>query len=366
MTVFILQFGLILVLGILLQGKIISSKLFLFLLFTYMALIVGFRSISVGEDTAHFVDVFHRALDISWTKTLTSGTDVTYNTVFGVDLKIEVGFFILCKFIGSFTDNGQWLLFVVAITSCFLYAKFIYDNKLPIFLASYFFMCESFYMQLFNPMRQMLAISIGLQSISKFRNGNYAVGVLIVLFSCLFHKSVFLMLFIGVFYFLSKKEISYVKAVLVISFWTVISISAIAEIIIYLVPRYKNYFSINYFASSNGIGTYLLWFIEILICILLYRKDRTTDVDVLVSCLIIYLSFEIIALQLVMFSRVALVYRFSVFALLSIFPLYVSKRNKNIVVFSLMILTSILYFKYASSPTRQYEFFWNNLSDLIN
>jgi len=134
MTIYIVELLILLLLGVLLYGKIIKNKTFVILAFTMMALVLGLRAPSVGEDTQHFIDIFNYARNVSWKKVFTSGTDVVYAIVYGVDLKVETGYLILNKIVGIFTDDGQWLIFIVAILTCGLFGKFILDNCEDVFL----------------------------------------------------------------------------------------------------------------------------------------------------------------------------------------------------------------------------------------
>ncbi len=184
----------ILFLGALLKEKYINKKKFIFVSFAIMTLVVGLRGSLVGEDTRHFIEVFEHARNISWKQALTSGTDVIYLSVYSVDLSIETGFLIYCKIIGLFTDNGQWMIFLSAVLTCYLFGKFIYDNIENPFMATYIFFCESLYMQLFNPLRQMLAISIALQGYKYIRKQNYGRALVYMAIAFLFHKASALLL----------------------------------------------------------------------------------------------------------------------------------------------------------------------------
>ena len=102
--------------------------------------------------------------EATWKTIFTSGTDIVYDTIWNVDRSMEVGYVLLNKIVRIFTSNAQWILVIIAFTTCYLMAKFVYDNCDRVFLPTYIIFCESLYMQSFNLARQTLAIAIGLQA----------------------------------------------------------------------------------------------------------------------------------------------------------------------------------------------------------
>ena len=137
MTIYIIELCTVLLLGVCMQRKYINKKIFVFLSFAIMALVLGLRGNDVGEDTNHFIDIFNYSRNVSWKTVFTSGTDTIYNTVWGIDLSVETGYMLLNKIVGVFTNNGQWLIFIVAVLTCWLIGKFILDNSTSPFLATY-------------------------------------------------------------------------------------------------------------------------------------------------------------------------------------------------------------------------------------
>lgn len=374
MVIYIVELGMILMLGILLNPKITGHKfvlcsremnktIFLTLTFTMMALVLGLRGERVGEDTAHYLSIFEFSQNVPWERVFNSGTDIIYNTVWDVDLKVEVGYMALNKVVGLFTDNGQWTLFIVACITCILFAKFIFDNFSEPFFPTYIFLCESMYMQLFNPMRQMLALSIGIQaytSLKKSRNGSYTKAVLIILVACLFHKSAVVLLALIPLCLIKEKQ----KAIKYIFFAAAILPFLIPVLIIVvsrLIPRWSSYLTTSYWEADAG-GIIILWLVEIIICGVVYiNKIREHDKEtfIVVACTVFYLSFELMGLSLTMFSRVALFFRIF---LLFLFPLcsrFLRGKTKLVYNAVVLLLLAMLYISYVRSETRIYQFFWS-------
>lgn len=362
MTIYIIELTLVLCLGCLLYCKKISSKTFLILSFFLMALVLGLRGENVGEDTAHYISVFEKVNEISWRTIFTSGIDVVYETVWDIDRSMEIGYIILNKIIQIFTSNAQWLLVIIACTTCYLIGKFIYDNCSRVFMPTYIFLCESLYMQSFNLMRQMLAVAIGLQAYTVLRKGNkksYINAAIIIFVAFLFHKSAIVLLIL-IPLWMCKNNRKVMKYTLLGSILTPFAISAISELVIRIIPRYAGYFENNYWESNIG-GVIVLWILEIAIVIYVFFKYKNEDgkeVFIAVTCIALYVAFEVIGLRLTAFTRVALYFRSFLLLLFPYFARYLKPKSRFLYKTTLLILLSIFFILYASAPARNYDFFW--------
>lgn len=357
MTIYIIELCLVIALGYLLQCRYINKRTFIICSFFIMAIILGLRGNSVGEDTKHFLSVFRYAQNISWKTALTSGTDVIYNTVYNVDLSIEVGYLVLNKIIASFTDNGQWLLILCAIATCSLVGKFIYDNTENVFMATYIFMCESLYMNSFNLMRQLLAMSIGIQAYTYLKRNNYKKAIMCIFLAFLFHKSsIVLLILIPLFWV--KNNNKAIKYIVIIGISINFMIPLLYQMLSIFLPRYSNYLKVNHWGVSVN-GKLLLWLIEIAICIFIWsRKIKDKETFVIISCTIIYLALEFMGLNISMFQRIALFFSVFLMFLFPKFSRYFSRNSKVLYKLALLFILTISFISYAGSTTRIYSFFW--------
>ena len=349
--------------GALLHDKKMSRQLFLVTTFSLLALILGLRGINVGEDTAHYIDVFEKCQNISWQTIFTSGTDVVYETVWEVDRSMEVGYIALNKLIRIFTSNAQWLIFIISGSTCLLMAKFIYENSSAVFFSTYIYICESLYMNSFNLMRQMFALAIGLQAYTALKNHNNRRGcimaIIYIIIAFLFHKSIIVMLLLIPLWKI-KRVHKTLKYVIIGSVLFPFSISILSKIVSIIIPRYSLYFTTNYWESNIG-GIVILWIIEIFICLFIYfrkssRKNKETFI--IVSCTAIYLALEIVGLQITAFTRISLYFRSFLILLFPSFTKCLNSKSKNIYKVGIMLLMTLLFISYASTPARIYHFFW--------
>lgn len=360
MTIYILELVLIWLFGTLLYSRKISGKMFIVLSFTIMTLILGLRAPSVGEDTQHYIDIFNYSRDISWTKVLTSGTDTVYLTAWGVDLSVETGFMLLNKFVGIFTDNGQWLIFIVAALTCWLFGKFILDNCEKVFFPSYIFMCESLYMFAFNGMRQMLSLAIAIQAYKLVKEKRIKATILVFMLAFLIHRmSIALLILIPLG--LVKKKQKALKWVFICDAVLMVSIPVLRMVVSRIVPRYASYFTTNYWEPTLGLGSSLLLLVEAAMCLYIYFKrinKSDTETFMAVAGTSLSIAFEIMGLQVVMFGRTASM--FKVF-LMFLFPTAGGffTKNTRLIYFAFMIFVlTYAFIRYASTPVRLYSFFW--------
>lgn len=362
MIIYIFEMFFILFAGGLLYCKKLSKKGFLAISFFTMALVLGLRGINVGEDTAHFIDVFEKTNSISWKTLLTSGTDVVYETIWNIDRSMEVGYMAMNKFIRIFTSNPQWLLIIVAFLTFFLMGKFVYQNCENVFLPTYIIFCESFYMQSFNLMRQTLSIAIGLQAYtilkSKCKNSVFKATITIFI-AFLFHKSAIVLLVLIPLWLVNDRK-NILKLIIIGGTIAPVIINFMSKLILVIIPRYAGYFVNNYWEPNLG-GIVILWVIEIFMIAYIFCKYKNKDgQEILLTtvCIVIYISLEIVGLKLTAFSRISLYFRVFLMFLFPFFSKYLNRESRLIYKVGLIVLLSVLFLRYANTPSRFYYFFW--------
>lgn len=348
--------------GAFLYSQKISNKTFLSLSFFLMALILGLRGENVGEDTAHYIDIFERVNHISWKTLFTSGTDIVYETIWNVDRSMEVGYLLLNKIVRIFTANAQWLLIIIAFATCYLMAKFVSDNCKNVFFPTYIILCESFYMQSFNLARQTLAISIGLQAYTILKeNSNHSTikAVVMIIIAFLFHKSAIVLLLL-IPLWLIKDNRKWMKYIIMGSVLTPFFLTTVSKLILIVVPRYAGYFENNYWEANIG-GIIILWIIELFMIVYIFGKYKNSDgkeIFVAMACTVLYISLELVGLKFTVFTRITLYFRSFLIFLFPYFAKYLRPNSRFVYRIGLIGLLSIFFLRYASTPARMYYFYW--------
>ncbi|MGV2804703.1 hypothetical protein GNF85_13655 [Clostridium perfringens] len=356
MLIYILLLIYIFFIGYIFRIKIKNRKYFLVLAFLVMALIVGLRSASVGEDTLMYIDVAKASKHLSWNEILLGFPKSAWSiNEYGFSNKIDTLFLLLNKFIMMIFNEPHIVIIICSILTNALFAKFIYDNTDSVFLATLVYLCDSIFMMSFNGMRQCLAISLAIQSHKKFKEKQILKGIFWIILGGLVHQSALIYLLFIPLWFIKNKKKS-LKYILILAIALPNIITFIEKIVSIFSPYYASYLTTSFWSVSLG-GTLLLWlFIIIIIIYLLLINFRNDELYILIYYLLFYLSFEIIGIKFTTISRVALFFRTY---LILFIPLAEKYMGKNKIYFNLAILILFIleFISYASSPARLYSFF---------
>lgn len=338
-----------------------SKKIFLFLAFTSMTVVLGLRGPFVGEDTSHYLNIFDKAANAKWNDMFHSnGLRTAYFTdQYGYTDTIENGFLAICKVVHWFTGDGQVFLFIIAAAICLLFAKFIYDNCEKVFFPTYIFLCESMFMLSFNGIRQILAGAIAIQAYTLLKNGKWKKAILVVLVAGLIHNVALVgFVLFPIMLVKENKESKTFKYAIIATISAPFVIILAKNFIIRLFPRYASYFAINYWENALG-GTAILWLVELVLVLVVYRKKFSKkDSFKLSSLILIYLACEFAGLEITMFARVGWFFRGYLMLFFPNAELYFGKKNRKVIRIVVMTLLFLLYFSYARTPARTYQFFW--------
>ncbi|WP_394897536.1 EpsG family protein [Clostridium perfringens] len=356
MLIYILLLIYIFFIGYIFRIKIKNRKYFLVLAFLVMALIVGFRSASVGEDTLMYIDVAKASKHLSWNEILLGFPKSTWSiNEYGFSNKIDTLFLLLNKLIMTIFNQPHMVIIICSIFINALFAKFIYDNTDSVFLATIVYLCDSIFMMSFNGMRQCLAISLAIQSHKKFKEKQILKGVLWIISGGLIHQSALIYLLFIPFWFIKNKRKS-LKYIFILAITLPNIITFIEKLVLIFSPYYASYLNTSFWSVSLG-GTLLLWlFIIIIIIYLLLIKFNNDELYILIYYLLFYLSFEIIGMKFTTISRVALFFRTYLILFIPLSGKYMNK-NKIYFYFTVFILFIFEFISYASSQSRIYSWF---------
>ena len=332
------------------------KRLFLFCSFFCLTLVLGLRGVDVGEDTRHYsIELFEIFKGISWKQVLTSPTGTIWS-VWGE--KIEFLFAVLYKVVQAFGGNGQTFIFVVAALTCGLFARFIYVN-IPdnVFFATIIFICDSLFMGSFNGIRQMLSLSVAINSYDSMEKENYKKAILIYFIAFLIHKSSIVVALLLLLFLVKDKRLG-----VIYTFIGAVALSIgmplVARVVSQIFPRYSSYFSNNYWSNRLN-GVLILWAVIILISTYIFIKGIKNNREYFgIIGTILYIAIEIIGLRIAAFTRIE--YFFKAF-LMMLFPACSEKFKKSsrkIYYAFIFLLIFAEYISYARTGYRKYSFFW--------
>lgn len=347
------------------EGKKLNIKYFIFFSFFLMTLVVGLRGNTVGEDTESYLFIAKCASEISWWDIIkdfpmSAYQYISYGIYGGYTSRIETVFLLYNKIIMMLFGDGQAVLFVTAVLTHIGFARFILDNnnrRENIYFGTIVFLCESLFFSEFNMMRQMLAMSIALQSFKHISAGHLKKSLKWIAIAWLFHQSslVYLALIPLSLYKNKRKEFKYViVAASIIPFSVPILSMFISR---FLPSKYLSYLQGNIWSGSIG-GTALIWALIIVLICVAFKCGIKKDCDYLVVyCLIIYLAIEMLAMNLTTIGRVAAYFRAFEILFFPMVSRYFKGKNRKIYVGTLIGLLTLSFISYANSPARVYTFF---------
>ena len=183
MALYLLNVGLICVWGLLCFGifknKKIGKLLFLAICFTQLLLLVCFRY-RIGFDYDMYAQGFV-LMDMEGFSSLSY-------------LDWEIGFIVLTKLIGLFTNNIQVYIGLIAVFCLFSWAFFIYRYSPNVWLSTFLFVNMYLLYLNMNFLRQAVAIAITLFAWPFIKNRKFWPFLGIVVLAALFHTTALILI----------------------------------------------------------------------------------------------------------------------------------------------------------------------------
>lgn len=323
----------VLIISALYRFNIISKLSYLVLTFVVLAYVQGNRDTYIGTDTRFYENLFHTFKNIPFQTILSS-----FPRLYVIDhyQTVETGYILFNRLIGCFTNNAQVLLMIIAFILCFSFAKFIYDNSVNPIWSTLLFMSEGMYINSFNMMRQMLAISICINSFTLFKNGKKVWAIFIILIASLIHESAYFFIAFLLFYWMLGKVKSNKKKYF---FLIPLLMPIFIEVLGVISYQYSGYTRGSLYSVHIG-RIALLWLIILIIAMRAYKYFRQNSSYIFYF--INYISFVVLQFMSILITGTARIsYWFEPFVFLLV-PLAFNKSNKDIVTVGLKLVLLIL------------------------
>jgi hypothetical protein len=318
-TVYLLFFVSVFELSYLLNRKVNTMNLPLFIILSFILLLdfslfCGLRY-NVGID---YMNYYH------------SITKNTYKNIQLTGSQFEAGYIFICDFISVLRLPPHSLFIIFAfLTNLFLFLG-IRNYSSNVTLSFFVYFSNGIFFNTFNVMRQFLAVMIGFYAVKFIIEKNIYRFVFLVFVASLFHKSALLLL---PFYFLFRIKVPrFIVFLLLIVSIVIKNINGIEllQFIISIFPTPYNSYSdtIGVFMTNDGSG-----FISyILLSIALYLTSNSYDLCTNKKNLVFYNSFIFATFFLNGFYQFFLVTRAMEYFLPSLcimFPLFYSQTKKT-------------------------------------
>ncbi len=333
------------------RRNIDQDSIYLFLIFAFMTVIIGFRDISVGEDTSRYVSDFYNVQQYGL-----SNRSV-YTEIVNTLLKW------IC---GEISNDPRLYLVVHAIIVCVLFALFIKNNSEDVYLSTIIFI-GMFFVPAMNLMRQWLAMAIGVTSFTYYQRNDNKKAIIFLILSVLCHTTAIVLIIIPLVERIKKKQYI-IYPVIALSVIMIVFRVRLFSVAARFVSRYDSYLTSRYFMNEGLFNIKNLIFLIIIIgiaYILLFRKEKIAnekeynDLYTYEILMILALAFSLCGTTYAMFHRV--VYYFSVF-LVIILP-SITKRMASVKIVRLLVIVAMFLMLYRSGVSdnngiSNYLFFW--------
>ena len=274
------------------------NKIFLTLFFTVCSIIMGLRDISVGVDTGNYQRMFYEFSFLSYSDIFSS----YYHS------GIEVGFVLLNKLFSVLVNDYYFFQFIFSSIFCFLMAVFIYKSSSNVFLSSIVFVGSGLYLSSFNIFRQMLAVSVVVNSLPYLQRNELRKVLLLLIIGILIHTSSMIFIFpIILFVWMNNRMIKLIPGFFIfISFYWQYAILLVR----YIGPdNYLGYAENTREIMEAGMVRILWLIVAVFSLIVVYNKSFSTLQKKIAILCIVYVSCFWIGLNFNYFERLGLYFQ---------------------------------------------------------
>lgn len=223
--------------------------------FTILFLISALRGSNVGIDTSNYMQLFTKINRFTLGDILTS-----FYT-----LRVEMGFALVNKILGVFTDNPYVIIVFCSAVTCAGMAFFIIaytkEDITPIIL----FLCGGLFVTSLNTMRQMIAVILLFNSWGALNKKQYKLTAVLFLISFLFHWTSILYVAVYLVYFIKDKR-KIAIAFMAISALVIINYRFVIELLANFAPAFRKSYLSNEGITTTANGIWAVWLVELIIC----------------------------------------------------------------------------------------------------
>lgn len=309
-----------------------NKKKALFISFVLMTIVAMLRKYTVGVDTSQFFNDFTRI--------------ISNNSWDFLNFRYELGFFYLCKFLGTMCSDGQVLIIITSIFINYSVYRFIKKNSPNYLLSTLLYILMNCYFSNMNIMRQAIALAILLLGYNFLKEKKVFNYLIFVLLASMFHTVSFASLLLLFFYILpNKKSVYYFEIILAMvtfifykQFFSILSLGL----------GYNGYAD-TVFGESNYFGSLIialeLLFIISFLFMFSYNKNnkyKNDNTRILTISVILYIWFSFLVVRMNIFNRISSL--FSIYSIILIPILLEKMKNNNINNYKLSKIICILIF----------------------
>lgn len=337
MIVYLGLFTLIILLSVLIFAKGVTNKkkkIFLFLAFGFMFLIMGFRSENVGTDTRLYCNIFQEHFSFNFGIIKENGDSSFLYSLYN-------------KIVSLISTDYRAIIIANSIVICALTALFIYKNSDNVVFSTLFFMTFYHFFSAMNISRQYIAVMIICNAFYFLKNKKPVKYILLCIIATLIHNTAIVSFIMLPFLYINptKRNIFIYFAVIVIG---MIFMNKIMTLFSVVFGHYTMYFEKSLLTEVGENRKVVITVIYIVFAILLIyllknkteeKESNYIDLYLLHMINLITIIIGIISLKIMLLSRIE-VY-FSIFEIILIPKVLNKMKNKRYIYIAFVVIMII-------------------------
>lgn len=317
-------------------NKYISSekkeKYFLITTFILFFILVGFRELTVGNDTPVYLSFFKSCNILMWDA-------VTFDSYY------EGGYIILNVLINYISNNSRIFLLIMSLIFNLIIGEFIKENSKNYLLSILMYVCLLFFYSSMTMMRQFCALCIVLHSFKYIKQQKIIPFLLLIIFGSFFHSSVWVALLLYPLFYM-KHNIKNVVFMIMVALLSLIFLEPIIDFICNLIGRenyYLDRFGSNNIANILYTATYGTIY---LFCCVILKNKSINQKNFYLNVILVATLFNFIAINMNILARASLYFEiFSIIVLPNVITVLKNKDNVKIV----FLITLAVLFLYSTT-----------------
>lgn len=340
----IIAFIFLAILNVLLTANRINRKtrykVFCYLFYGLCAIIMGFRNITIGQDTYEYFRIFNELKFHSW-------SEISQGYLYS----IEIPYLYFMKAFSSIGLDYYAFQITVAFIFCAISGYLIYNySKDPILVSAVFLGC-GLYLAAFNITRQLLSGCFISLLIFKLFDRRYYQSAILCIIALALHKTAIVPILIIIILYIVKNN----QKILKLSPFIIFGVYFLVNIGLNIFDIITDGIYFNYLDNHKTIQTAglskIVWVINTIIAVIIvYSRKFEIHYKIIALLSLFYVLFNAIGLQINYAERIG--YYFLLFSCLTY---GIFQKNRYSQFYTLSVIACYLILFYISTLSEQYH-----------
>lgn len=317
-----------------------GEKIFIKQSIIITALVMAFRSTSVGADTEHYSELYLFASRVGWHNLAGQGVEIGY-----------LAFMKMCSFI---CEDYYFFQIVYSVIFALLFYSVFKDLESP-FLVMILYLCSGFYLYSFNIQRQMLSTALLFYSWKCAIDKRWIKLVVCILIAEAFHTTSVIGLIPFLLYYTHDRwKILYIMPLIALG--TIVYYPLLIDYAAQNVDNYGNYYANNRTIMQAG-GAIIIWIIESLFSVFIVYNAKKFTIEERIAAIasLFMIATSVVGLQFNYFERLGMYFAPYIIIVYLAMKRYLNRFNIGKLYTLALSLCYIFYF-ILSVNSEQYHY----------